>query len=72
LSILEIGRAESMHATTYYGEFHLCDTEEGSELAKAFARMFCQLNHPSMTGRTLDVSAYLKEFIGKEGLPQKQ
>jgi hypothetical protein len=61
-----------MHATTCYGEFNLCDIEKGSELAKAFERMLCQLNHPSMTGRTLDVSAYMKDFIGREGLPYRQ
>lgn len=61
-----------MHPTTYYGEFDRCDPEEGSELAKCFARMLCQLNHPSMTGRTLDVSAYLKDFFGPESLPLRQ
>ena len=61
-----------MHATTYYGEFNDRDPKEGSELAEAFARMLCQLNHPSMTGRTLDVSAYLKDFIGREALPLRR
>ncbi|MEX2552422.1 MAG: hypothetical protein WD627_05425 [Actinomycetota bacterium] len=55
-----------MQATTYYGEFNQCDPAEGSELAKAFARMLCRLNHPSMAGRTLEASAYLKDFIGAE------
>jgi hypothetical protein len=61
-----------MHATTYYGEFNLCDTEGGSERAKALARMLCRLNHPSMTGRTLEVFDYLKDFIGPEELPLRR
>jgi len=55
-----------MFATTHYGEFNHCEPEEGSELAKAFKRVLCQLNHPSMAGRTLDVSPYLKDLLGRE------
>jgi hypothetical protein len=58
-----------MNATTYYGEFKLSGAEEGSDLARSFARLMCQLNHPSMAGRPLDLSAYLKDFLGRESEP---
>ena len=55
-----------MKTTTYYGEFSF-DTGGGrSELAIKLARMLCQLNHPSMTGRTVDLSEYLEPFAGRE------
>lgn len=55
-----------MQATTHYGEFNHYHPEEGSELAKAFARMMCRLNHPSMASRTLDEPAYLKDLIARK------
>lgn len=58
-----------MKATTYYGEFNLSGAEHGSDLARSLARLMCQLSHPSMAGRPLDLSAYLKEFLGRESEP---
>ena len=58
-----------MHATTHYGEFNLTESENGSDLARSFARLMCQLNHPSMAGRPLDLSAFLKDFLGRESEP---
>lgn len=55
-----------MHAVTYYGEFNMSATNEVSELARTLARMMCQLNHPSMVGRPLNLSAHLEPFVGRE------
>lgn len=53
---------------THYGEFNLSGVEEGSELARTLKRLLCQMNHPSMRGRTLDLPAYLK-LQGIDRLP---
>ena len=58
-----------MQAMTHFGEFNLSGAEDGSDLARSFARLMCQLNHPSMAGRPLDLSAYLKDFLGRESEP---
>jgi hypothetical protein len=62
-------RGTTMHATTYFGEFKLAAAKEASDLAQSLARLLCRLNHPSIAGRSLDLSDYLKDFLGQESEP---
>lgn len=60
-----------MHAVTHIAEFNLPHIDEGSDLARTLERLRCQMNHPCMQGRMLDLSALLsKELRVLDGLPR--
>lgn len=52
-----------MHKLTYFGDFEIFPVAEGSEMADKLRRMICQMNHPSMTGRSPEAARRLQEQL---------
>lgn len=52
-----------MHAVTHFGEFNFSKVNDSSDVARTLQRLLCQMNHPSMKGRTLDLSALIRQEL---------
>lgn len=53
-----------MNAETALAELKLSDIDARSDLARTLERLVCQMNHPSMRGRVLNLPALLSREPG--------